>query len=145
MLKAGMSLSVQIETLFAQGLSAEEISRELDIEASVVRYELNRLRKLDEEDIPEEDFREIRQGLLGIAKHSEDDYLRARVGMFLWEQKRGSAKMRQGPPVNITQINQYIQAANDKLKNYIPKGDAGGNKGDSEQTKTTPEIPAESS
>lgn len=111
-----MSLSVQIQSLSEQGASADEIAEALQLSKEAVEYELARAGKIKEEDIPEEDFLIIRNRLLSIAKDSEDDNLAAKVGIFLYEQKRGTAKMKQAPQINISQINQLILASHERLK-----------------------------
>ena len=111
-----MSLAVQISTLADQGASASEIAEALSLSVEAVEYELTRAGKVREEDIPEEDFLVIRNRLLSIAKESEDEHLAAKVGIFLYEQKRGTAKMKQAPAINISQINQLILASHERLK-----------------------------
>lgn len=114
------AINQQILALFAQGLSADQIAEALStvdttLDRRAVEYVLLQNGEIAEEDVPDADFEEIRRGLIDIAKGSEDDYLRAKVGMFLWEQKRGSAKMRGSPPVNILQINAQINAAQERV------------------------------
>lgn len=97
------------------------------METSVVKMAAPR------EDWSEEEVQDLARGLLAIAKFDPDTGLRARVGMFIYEQKRGSAKMRQVPPVNIVQLNTLIDAAhkesirilNEGLPNSIGEGDQG--------------------
>jgi len=117
----------QIQMLSKQGLSAEAIGEALGLETSVVKMAAPR------EDWSEEEVQDLARGLLAIAKFDPDTGLRARVGMFIYEQKRGSAKMRQVPPVNIVQLNTLIDAAhkesirilNEGLPNSIGEGDQG--------------------
>lgn len=111
-----MSLAIQIQSLADQGASASEIAEALQLSTEAVEFELARAGKLKEEDIPEADFLIIRNRLLSIAKESEDENLAAKVGIFLYEQKRGTAKMKQAPQINISQINQLILASHERLK-----------------------------
>ena len=111
-------LAEQIRQLRGQGLEAGVIARQLGVQEDVVNFELNRAGLIDE-DIPDEEFSIIRTGLIKLAKYAEDEHLKARVGMFLWEQKRGSAKMRQAPPVNVYQLNQMIAASTERANQMI--------------------------
>ena len=136
-----MSLAVQIQPLADQGASANEIAEALQLSTEAVEYELARAGKVREEDIPEEDFLVIRNRLLSIAKESDDEHLAAKVGIFLYEQKRGTAKMKQAPAINISQINQLILASHERLKqvyreNLSRPGSASENPGEGSQFET---------
>lgn len=130
-----MSLAVQIQALSDQGASADEIAEALQLSKEAVEYELARAGKIKEEDIPEEDFLIIRNRLLNIAKDSDDEHLAAKVGIFLYEQKRGTAKMKQAPSINISQINQLILSSHERLKQVYREN--------IRQPRTTPEDTGE--
>lgn len=113
-----MSLSAQISALHRQGISATDIAAalstaEMPIDKRTVEFTLAREQEISDEDIPEEDFKVIRQRLIDIAKNSDDDWLAAKVGMFCFEQKRGSAKLKGAPAINISHINaMFVEAQN---------------------------------
>ena len=99
----------QIEALFEQGRTPAAIAETLGLEESAVRWHLEQIGKRDESDIPEDDFAVIRSRLIDIAKHSEDENLAAKTGMYLWDQKRGTARDRkQAPSLNLLHINTLI-------------------------------------
>lgn len=118
-----MSLSLQIKGLAEQGCTAGEIAESLRLELPVVEFELSRLGRLDEEDIPEEDIKVIFKNLVAIAKDPGEEFcdrsLSAKVGMYLVDRKRGVAKAQQAPAVNIGMINLMIQQANERVKNQL--------------------------
>ena len=123
------ALGTQITALYAQNMSAAQIADALGLDVRAVEYELSRTGALNEEDIPEDDFRAIRDRLIHFAKYSEDEHVAARVGMFIYEQKRGSAKMRGAPSVSLTQINQMFEQANARVNQMLygtPASDNGG-------------------
>jgi len=125
-------LHQQILALSKQGMAAEAIAETLGLEVSVVKLELAR-KAAPREDWSEEEVQDLARGLLAIAKFDPDTGLRARVGMFIYEQRRGSAKLRQAPAVNIVQLNTMIEAAHKEslrilhegLPNSIREGDQG--------------------
>ena len=124
-----MSLALQIQALREQGCSVEEISEGLGIARETVEYELLRQGQLDENDIPEEDFGIIRQRLISIAKECEDDNLAAKVGMFLWAQKRGMPRAKnQIPALNIGVVNALILQAHERIRQELSGGNDGENK-----------------
>lgn len=108
-----MSLSTQAKSLLEQGASVTQVARELGLEESAVASLLG-----EQDDISDEDFNEIRSGLIELAKHSENEIVRARVGMFLWEQKRGIAKAKM-PTVNIIALNNAIKNASERARAIV--------------------------
>ena len=116
-----MSIRIQISKLQEQGLPAEEIAKQLDLDVRTVELELFRLGELTQDDIPEADFRLIRDRLIRIAQTSEDESTASKVGMFLYEQKRGTAKSRQLPPMSLTQINNAFAAASERIEAAFTK------------------------
>lgn len=116
-----MSIRIQISKLQEQGLPAEEIAKQLDLDVRTVELELFRLGELTQDDIPEADFRLIRDRLIHIAQTHEDVGVASKVGMFLYEQKRGSAKSRQLPPMSLTQINNAFAAASERIEAAFTK------------------------
>ncbi|HTH21165.1 MAG TPA: hypothetical protein VL854_03020 [Nitrososphaeraceae archaeon] len=74
------------------------------------RYNINK-EELAETDITDDEFKNIRRVLKSIAITSEDDHLRARVGMFLWDKKRGEGKGGSLKPINVSinLINQQLK------------------------------------
>jgi hypothetical protein len=120
-----MSLAIQIKALAEQGASPAEIAEGLNLEVQTVEFELARIGQIAEEDIPEADFAIIRANLIEIAKDMGTSFperrLAADVGKFLWEQKRGSAKTRHAPPVNIGAINTVIMKSNERIREQLAK------------------------
>lgn len=114
-----MALREQIIALHRDGVCPADIAEALDIDHRIVELELVRHSRLDEEDIPEEDFRVIRARMIDIAKNAPDDNIAGRLGMFLWEQKRGAAKFKQAPAVNIQQLNAVIQQSSERVMGIL--------------------------
>lgn len=119
------AIATQIRALGSQGLAVADISEQLGVSADIVELELLRDGQISEEDITEEDFRIIRRRLISVAKDSPDENLSSRVGMFLWEQKRGSAKLKSAPALNLLQLNAVIQQSSARI-NEILSGSVGG-------------------
>ena len=108
-------ISLQIKALADAGASASDIAEALELDVATVDLELVKMGRISEDDISNEDFDIIKGRLIDIAKNCPDEALASRTGMFLWEQKRGAAKLKQAPTVNVLMINQLIQSARDKV------------------------------
>lgn len=110
---------VQILALAKQGLCVEEIATSLGFDQETVGYVLARNGKLEADEVSDGDFERIRSRMIDIAKHSEDDILAARVGMFLWERKKGSAKdLKSAPVINVNKLNMMIAGANNFVDTF---------------------------
>lgn len=103
---------VQILRLAKDGAAANEIAESLGLETPAVEYVLARAGQINSDEVSDEDFDVIQRRLVDIAKHTEDDGLASRVGMFLWERKKGAVKdLRNAPQINIGALNQLIMSA----------------------------------
>ena len=111
-----MSEEIQILALAGEGMSAREIADSLCMEPAAVEFVLARNGQKVEDDISDDDFEDIKNGLIEMAKHSENEHLRARVGMYLYDRKRGVATSKdKAPPVNIGQLNLLIAASHKQV------------------------------
>jgi hypothetical protein len=71
---------------------------------------------LKEDEISDDDFDAIREGLVQLAKCSNNEFVRARVGMFLYERKKGpTASLKGAPAVNIANLNVLIATSHRKI------------------------------
>lgn len=114
------SLEQQAVTLFSQGADIHEIANSLDVSPQVVELALTRQKELDETLIPKDDFDDIRRGLIEMAKTSASEEIRARLGIFLWEQREGKASLKNTPGgINLLQINNVIQAGQNRALEVI--------------------------
>jgi hypothetical protein len=111
-----MSQEIQIIELASQGAAAEEIAKELDMETAAVEYVLRRQGMIKDEEITDDDFEAIRTGLVGLAKYSKNEFVKAKVGIFLYERKKGPTNSLKGAPaVNIGNLNLLIAASHNKV------------------------------
>lgn len=125
-----MSLETQIKKLKELGLSTEEICQGMEVDKSSVKFAA-------EEDIDEETWGIIKRRVLRIAATTEDEWLAGKLGMFLWEQKRGKPPTRGGNEgtINIQKVNALIMAASQRADEDLEKlvhetlGDGRGDKG----------------
>lgn len=114
------ALEQQAVTLFSQGADIDEIANSLDVSPAVVELALTRQKELDEALIPKDDFDDIRRGLIEMAKTSASEEIRARLGIFLWEQREGKASLKNSPGgINLLQINNVIQAGQNRALEVI--------------------------
>jgi DNA-binding transcriptional ArsR family regulator len=111
-----MSEELQIVELASQGASREEIAADLDLEPAAVDYVLKRHGILKEEEIGDDEFNDIRQGLVDLARYSKNEFVKAKVGIFLYERKKGPTNSLKGAPaINIGNLNLLIAASHKKI------------------------------
>ena len=116
-----VSLDLQIIALAREGLAAEEIAKAIPCELSVVDFTLRRTGMIQEDEISDDEFEEIRKGLLNIATTVVEDSVaeravRAKVGMFLYERKKGKPKdFSKAPAVNIENLNLLIASSHERV------------------------------
>lgn len=111
---------IQIVELAGQGASVEEISDQLQLEPSVVKFCLTRQGMLKEDEISDDDFKDIQDGLLQLAKYSENEFVKAKVGIFLYERKKGpTSSMKGAPAVNIGNLNVLIASSHQRILNAL--------------------------
>jgi len=108
-------IEAQVLSLAGQGEGAEDIACALGLERSAVEYVLARHGLIVEEDIPKDDYKEILDGIIETAKHSEHEHLKLRAGMFIVEQRRTRENLKHAPAFNILTINNLIQNAHGKV------------------------------
>lgn len=119
---------MQIVRLAKDGAAAAEIAESLGLELPAVEYVLARAGQIASDEVSDEDFNIIQKRMIDIAKHTEDDNLASRVGMFLWERKKGAVKdLRNAPQVNIGALNQLILSAGGFVNEF--RKSAEGDKG----------------
>lgn len=107
---------IQVLELAGAGASIDEISCELQLEAATVKFILSKHGMLKEDEITDDDFDEIRDSLLQLAKFSDNEFVKARVGMFLYERKKGATSSLKGAPqVNIGNLNLLIASSHQKI------------------------------
>lgn len=91
-------------------------------------YVLARHGNLKEDEVSDDDFKRIQARLIDIAKNTEDDYLAANVGKFLWERKKGAVKdFKNAPSINVNKLNMLITASNSFVEDFQLKLKSGGN------------------
>lgn len=111
---------IQVLELAGAGASVDEISSELRLESATVKFILTKNGMLKEDEVTDEDFNDIRDSLLQLAKFSENEFVKARVGMFLYERKKGATSSLKGAPqVNIGNLNLLIAASHKKIINAL--------------------------
>ena len=108
-------IEAQVLSLASQGEKADDIAVALGLERSAVEYVLARHGLIVEEDIPKDDYKEILDGIIETAKHSEHEHLKLRAGMFIVEQRRTRENLKHAPAFNILTINNLIQNAHGKV------------------------------
>jgi hypothetical protein len=153
---------IQVLALAKEGLNHEQIAASLGHDIQAVQYILARHGQLDQEEVDDETFNAIKRRLQNIAVHSSDDILASRIGMFLWERKKGAVKdMKNAPSIDINTLNLLVQNANGFVQDFrskkpilnehtdISPGHAGGTTGvateDSSQSQSVGEIQGRSS
>ena len=110
---------VQVLALAKEGLNHEQIAASLGHDVQAVQYILARHGKLDQDEVDDETFDAIKRRLQNIAVHSSDDILASRIGMFLWERKKGAIKdMKGGPSIDINTLNLLVQNANGFVQDF---------------------------
>ena len=109
------SLESQILALAGQGDKADDIASALRLEIAAVEMVLARHGLIEEDDIKKDDYRAILDGIIETAKHSTQEHLKLRAGMFIVEQKRNRENLKHAPALNILTINQLIQNAHGKV------------------------------
>ena len=110
---------LQILALAKEGLTPEQIAVSLGLDEEAVMYVLARHGELKEDEVSDDDFQRIKNRLIDIAKNTEDDYLAANVGKFLWERKKGAIKdFKNAPSINVGRLNLLISGANDFVSNF---------------------------
>jgi hypothetical protein len=110
-----MALDLQVISLAGQGASVEDISSELELEPAAVKLILNRHGMLREEEISDDEFNDIRNGLVELARNSSNEFIRSKVGMFLYERKKGPSSLKSAPIVNIASLNMLIANSHAKI------------------------------
>jgi hypothetical protein len=129
-----VSLELQAIELAGQGASVTEIAAELGLEPAAVEFALARNGMMKEDEIGDDDFNAIRDGLLDLAKYSENEVVRAKVGMFLYERKKGpTAALKNAPTVNIGSLNLLIASSHERILRTLNNGQRGGASGTSEE------------
>ena len=115
-----MSERLQILALAGEGMGKDEIAAALEMEPAAVEFVLAREGMIKEEEISDDDFEEIKNGLIRMAKNSENEYIRSKVGMYLYDRKKGPVSaMVKAPAVNIAQLNMLIAASSKQVMNSL--------------------------
>ena len=115
-----MSERLQILALAGEGMSRDEIAAALEMEPAAVEFVLAREGMVKEEEISDDDFEEIKNGLIRMAKNSDNEYIRSKVGMYLYDRKKGPVSaMVKAPAVNIAQLNMLIAASSKQVINSL--------------------------
>ena len=115
-----MSERLQILALAGEGMSRDEIAAALEMEPAAVGFVLAQEGVMKEEEISDEDFEDIKAGLIRMAKNSENEYIRSKVGMYLYDRKKGPVSaMVKAPAVNIAQLNMLIAASSKQVMNSL--------------------------
>jgi len=101
----------------APALIAQDNNLELAaVVATLIRYSSQYKEAIEskkEEDISEQDYERIREALKQLALYSESDMVRARVGIFLFNEKKGRNNAK-GSIIKNTQFN--ILSLNEGIK-----------------------------
>lgn len=122
----GENSSRQIVALARQGMGAEDIARELELEVGAVKLVLgaNNVGSELDRDINDEQLIELRNRAFLLAMQDADIGVSARMTMFLIERDK-PRKTNDGSSISIQTINQAILAANtsfsDLAKDYLEK------------------------
>ena len=125
-----MSVELQAIELAGQGASVDEIAVELGLEPAAVEFTLARHGMMREDEIGDDDFNAIRSGLIDLAKFSENEVVRAKVGMFLYERKKGpTSSLKNAPTVNIGSLNLLIASSHERILRTLNNGQRGGTSG----------------
>ena len=115
-----MSAELQIISLAGEGANVHEIAAELQMEPAAVEYTLRKNHMLKDEEISDDDFDRIRDGLIEMALNSENDFVRARCSTFLYERKKGKLRDLSGAPqVNVQQLNVLIANSHKRILNGL--------------------------
>lgn len=115
-----MSERLQILALAGEGMSRDEIAAALEMEPAAVGFVLAQEGVMKEEEISDDDFEDIKAGLIRMAKNSENEYIRSKVGMYLYDRKKGPVSaMVKTPAVNIAQLNMLIAASSKQVINSL--------------------------
>ena len=115
-----MSERLQILALAGEGMSKDEIAAALEMEPAAVGFVLAQEGMVKEEEISDDDFEEIKSRLIRMAKNSENEYIASKVGMYLYDRKKGPVSaMVKAPAVNIAQLNMLIAASSKQVMNSL--------------------------
>ena len=115
-----MSERLQILALAGEGMSRDEIAAALEMEPAAVGFVLAQEGVMKEEEISDEDFEDIKAGLIRMAKNSDNEHIRSKVGMYLYDRKKGPVSaMVKAPAVNIAQLNMLIAASSKQVINSL--------------------------
>ena len=82
-----MSERLQILALAGEGMSRDEIAAALEMEPAAVGFVLAQEGVMKEEEISDEDFEDIKAGLIRMAKNRDNEHIRSKVGMYLYDRK----------------------------------------------------------
>ena len=130
-------LDAQILELHKQGTAPEQIAESLNCSLPAVQYVLRRESK---EDFSNDDCLEMANIVKSIARDAENERNRLTAAMFAIEVGRGIKKNRSELPfVNAVQINQLILNAHKDVLNFVTRGPAQedpGNSGTGEEVPT---------
>lgn len=136
-----MSAELQILELAGQGVDASDIAATMGMELPAVEFVLRRNGLIKDDEISDDDFRAIQDGLLDLAKYSKNEFVKAKVGIFLYERKKGpTASLKGAPAVNIGNLNLLIAASHERLIRALGgTSNTGGAAGASQTTTKTEE------
>ena len=130
-------LDAQILELHKQGTAPEQIAEALNCSLPAVQYVIRRESK---EDLSNDDCLEMANIIKTIARGAENERNRLTAAMFAIEVGRGIKKNKSDLPfVNAVQINQLILNAHKDVLNFVTRGPAQedpGNSGTGEEVPT---------
>lgn len=121
------ALEQQIVTDYeVNGTSIELLAQDYNLEQTVIQTALlqhsrkyQEEHKKDHEDISDREYEEIKRALKQIAMYGESEAIRARVGIFLFNEKKGrndgKGKNINNTKVNILMLNDHIKQARKAL------------------------------
>lgn len=114
------AIDTQIKVAYEENeMSPEEIAGEFGFDLTAVKVALSRtsakyrkdVKAGAEEDISDDEFREIKRVAKDLALYSENDAVRARMISFLWNEKKGRNNTEKAAPLKLTliQINEQLR------------------------------------